>query len=178
MNVRLRMVLWLLFNTTFIRTPRAISLALLFSIRESKGWVINFLRVSLMKGVCYHQIICIWIMFGLHSPNFCRIILKQWNSHHIRRSQNHTISEVPDEMYYLPENFRYEPRRLVLNDKHVNNIFQQKNIYEEANNVTEPHGDLQDYFWHVVNCEKPPFPSTTCKEASMIFKVIIEKTSI
>ena len=93
----------------------------------------------------------------------------------IDRSQNHTISGVPDEMYYLPENFGYEHRGLVIDDEHINNILQRKNIYEETNNVTEAHEDLQDYFWHVVNCEKLPFPPTTWEEATMIFKRIIEK---
>ena len=45
-------------------------------------------------------------------------------------------------MYYLPKNFGYEHHGLVVSDKHINNILQQKNIYEEANNVTEVHEDL------------------------------------
>ena len=81
-------------------------------------------------------------------------------------------------MYYLPENFEYEHRGLVISDEYINNILQQKNIFEDANNVTEAHEDLQDYFWHVVDCEKLPFRPTTWKEATMIFKRIIEKASI
>ena len=50
--------------------------------------------------------------------------------------------------YYLPGNFGYEHRRLVVSNKHINNIIQQKKC-EEENNVTERHGDLQDSFWHV-----------------------------
>ena len=44
--------------------------------------------------------------------------------------------------------------------------------------VTKAHEDLQDYFWHVVNCEKLPFPPTAREEATMIFKRIIEKASV
>ena len=60
-------------------------------------------------------------------------------------------------MYHLPENFGYEHRRLVISDECINNILQQKNVYEETNNVTEAHEDLQYYFWYVVNCEKTTF---------------------
>ena len=31
-------------------------------------------------------------------------------------------------MYYLPENFGYEHRGLVVSNKHVNSILQQKNM--------------------------------------------------
>ena len=55
--------------------------------------------------------------------------------------------------------------------------FSNKKKYEEENNVTEGHGDLQDSFWHVVNCVKLPFPPTTWEVATMIFKRIIEKAS-
>ena len=90
-----------------------------------------------MKGVCCQEIIYICSVFGLYSPGLQDQLdstLKQWNSHHIRRSQNYTISGVPNEMYYLPENFGYEQRGLFISDEHVNNILRQKNFYEEANN--------------------------------------------
>ena len=120
--MELRIVLWLLFNATFIRMPRLISLALLFPMRGSKtgglSWdvviqvgLLIFLRVSFMKGVCCQEIIYIWsvwFVFSQFLQDQLDSILKQWNSHHIRRSQNHTISGVPNQMYHLPENFGYE----------------------------------------------------------------------
>ena len=98
------------------------------------GWIISFLRVlfihpgnRLLPG-SYLYTKCIWFVFSRFLQDQLDSILKQWNSHHIRRSQNHTISGVPDEMYYLPENFGYEHRGLVVSNKHVNNILQQKKI--------------------------------------------------
>ena len=150
--------------------------------RGYTGWIINFFKGLVCEGSLlpgnYLHMECVWFVFSRFLQDQLDSILKQWNSHHIRRSQNHKISEVPDEMYYLPENFGYEHRGLVIDDKHINDILQQKNIYEEANNITEAHEDLQDYFWHVGNCEKLPFPPTTWEEATMIFKQIIEKASI
>ena len=64
-------------------------------------------------------------------------------------------------MYHLLENFGYEHRGLVISDEYINNILQQKDIHEETNHVIEAHEDLQDYSWHVINCEKLPFPPTT-----------------
>ena len=113
---------------------------------------------------------CVWFVFSRFLQDQLVRILKQWNSYHIRRSQNNTISGVPDEMYHLAENFGYEHRGLVIGHEHINNILQQKNIYEEANNVTEAH--------ECVNCEKLPFSPTTWEETTMIFKRIIEKASI
>ena len=150
--------------------------------RSYTGWIMNFFKGLVHEGSLlpgnYLHMECVWFVFSRFLQDQLDSILKQWNSHHIRRSQNHTISGVPDEMYYLPENFGYEHRGLVIDDEHINNILQRKNIYEETNNVTEAHEDLQDYFWHVVNCEKLPFPPTTWEEATMIFKRIIEKASI
>ena len=150
--------------------------------RGYTGWIINFFKGLVYEGSLlpgnYLHMECVWFVFSRFLQDQLDSILKQWNSHHIRRSQNHTVSGVPDEMYYLPENFGYEHWGLVISDEHINNILQQKNIYEGANNVAEAHEDLQDYFWHVVNCEKLPFPPTTWEEGSMIFKRTIEKASM
>ena len=133
--------------------------------RGYTGWIINFFKGLVYEGSLlpgnYLHMVCVWFVFSRFLQNQLDSILKQRNSYHIRRSQNHTISGVTDEMYYLPENFGFEHRELVIGDEHINNILQQKNIYEDANNVTETHEDLQDYFLHVVNCEKLPFPPTT-----------------
>ena len=98
------------------------------------GWIISFLRVlfihpgnTLLPG-SYLYTECIWFVFSRFLQDQLVSILKQLNSHHSRRSQNHAISGVPDEMYYLPENFGYEHRGLVVSNKHVNSILQQKNM--------------------------------------------------
>ena len=120
---------------------------------------------------------CVWFgMFGWFLQDQLNNILKQWNSHHIRRSQDHKISRVPNEKYYLPENFGFERHGLVASDKNIINILQQK-ILMKRQIMSLRHKDLQHNFWYVVNCEKLPFPPTTWEEANMIFKGIIEKAS-
>ena len=189
LTVALEMVLWLLFNCTFIRTPRLISLALLSNQRieswwslmrrDYTGWIINFGRgpvyeASLLPGNLHME--CVWFVFSRFLQDQLNSILKQRNSHHIRKSQDHKISGVPYETYYLPENFEYKRHNLVASAKHINNILQQK-ILMKRQIMSLRHKDLQHNFWYVVNCEKLPFPPTTWEEANMIFKGIIEKAS-
>ena len=140
LTVALEMVLWLLFNCTFIRTPRLISLELFSNQRIENwwflmwrgytNWIINFGRAlvyeaSLLPGNLHME--WVWFgMFGWFLQDQLNNILKQWNSHHIRRSQDHKISRVPNEKYFLPENFGFERHGLVASDKNIINILQQK----------------------------------------------------
>ena len=92
--------------------------------RDYTGWIINFFKGLVHEGSLlpgnYLHMECVWFVFSRFLQDQLDSILKQWNSHHIRRSQNHTISGIPDEMYYLPENFGYEHRRLIISDEHIN----------------------------------------------------------
>lgn len=150
--------------------------------RGYSGWIINFFKRLVDEGILsplnHLCMECVWFVFSQFLQSQLDNIMQQWNTHFIRKSQNHTIGGVPHEMYYLPEKFGYEHQGLVLVAEQIDQILQQKDIYEEANDAVNVDQNLKAYFRYVVHREKLPYPPNTWEEAERVFRSIIEKAML
>ena len=79
------------------------------SFAQSRAnWWINFFKHMcesrvLELGNVFHME-CLWFCFSKVIQNELDKVRDHWNSHCIRRSRHDIVAEVPDILYYLPEN--------------------------------------------------------------------------
>jgi len=147
--------------------------------RGYAGWIINYFKDLVAENILlpgnFVHMECVWFVFSKFLQKQLDSIVEQWNTHYIRKSRNHTIGGVPDEMYYMPENFDYEHQGSLLVSEDLDDVLQQKNIYDEAEGAILINMDCQRYFQYVVSCENLPYPPDTWEEAKLVFQSIIEK---
>lgn len=148
--------------------------------RGFSGWIINFFKDlvaegSLLPGDHLHKQ-CVWFVFSGFLQQQLDEVMRQWNSHYIR-SQPRIISGVPNEMYYLPENFGFLKCGIEIDNHDINTVLEQRDVFTDANNAIMTDEDLEKYFRYVVMCEKLSFPPNTWDEARQVFKTIIEKVA-
>ena len=149
--------------------------------RGYTGWIINFFKElvyegSFIPGNNFHMECC-WFVFSQFLQKELDSVVEQWNRHRIR-SQNHLVNGIPDEMYYLPENFGFEHRGIPLNERVLDEALNQRNVYEQGYDAIQVDEDLREYFIHVVTDENLPYPPGNWSDGKVVFKRIIESSNV
>ena len=94
---------------------------------------------------------CMWFCFAELIQQDLDFVKIHWNTHYIRQSRHDTVPGIPDELYFLPENFGASD--------HLQPVSPEK--LDEAKmkcKETDSNNDFQEYFNHVLslcNISKP-----------------------
>ena len=122
---------------------------------------------------------CLWYSFSNLLQVECNKMKQEWNSHVIRRSRHSQVWGIPDEMFLIPEQYRYEKCGKIVNDDVIFWVFNQREFASEANQVlSEVDEQLYEYFSYVVNMKGLIWPPREWAAARLIYDTIIEVANI
>lgn len=116
------------------------------------SWWIDFFKDLIDQGQLDTsnklQMECVWFCFHTIIQNELNEAKDNWNSHHIRKSRNHTPSGIPNKLYFLPET-------IGCNDyKHAFDIADIEEVGIELNAFSVDDGnessDYQNYFQYAM----------------------------
>ena len=144
------------------------------------AWIINFFK-DLVNNGTFHlgnhvHMECAWYVFSEFIQEELNDVVKRWNSHYIRKSRSTMVSGVPNELFYLPEKSGYSDCGKRITQMDLNNILQQRNIFQESDDVLNYHDEfLTSYFEYAIQNENLPFPPKNWEEAKLIFVNILSK---
>eukprot|EP00794_Sanderia_malayensis_P013398 gene13397-14772_t len=85
---------------------------------------------------------CLWFCFSKIIQNELDSVRESWNSHYIRSSRYHTLSGIPDQLYFLPENVNAQDHIKVFNHDDLGEVRNELASHQENEN----HNDSDEYY--------------------------------
>ena len=88
---------------------------------------------------------CLWFCFSNLIQHDLDTVKDHWNTHFIRRSRHETVSDRPDQLFFLPELHSAQDY------KHSVTEEQCQHILENHLNVEECRNEYEEYFEYVTD---------------------------
>ena len=147
--------------------------------KQYTSWVMNFFKQMIDDGhfsLCNHvHKECAWFVFkDLIQADLDEIKL-QWNTHYIRRSKEHTIPGIPEELFLLPERYGFRECGMFVNKDAIETVTGSMDMYKDGESAMKRSDpNLVSYFEYIVNFERLQYPPLNWKDAQVMFMTIIE----
>ena len=143
-------------------------------------WIIDFFKSMVFNGLfvvgSYVHTECAWFVFSQLLQSDLDQVKERWNSHFIRKSNDHVIGGVPNEMFFLPASLGFQECGTDVTSNDINRVLQNRDyLKSEASQSAYCFDDnLYRYFYYVIQKEGMPFPPCDWKEGRNIFRKIME----
>ena len=72
-------------------------------------------------------------------------IKESWNCHYVRKSRHHTVSGIPNQLFYLPESVGTTDYHKVYDERDLREAEQSVSVVEDSNDI------YQEYFLYSAN---------------------------
>ena len=119
-------------------------------LRKSwSSWWINFFKDLVARGILDTSNVlhlqCLWFCFHPLMEKGLDEIKESWNCHYVRKSRHHTVSGIPNQLFYLPESVGTTDYHKVYDERDLREAEQSVSVVEDSNDI------YQEYFLYSAN---------------------------
>ena len=114
-----------------------------------------------------------WFAFSNLLQRDLNTIVQKWNTHYIRKSGEHVVGGIPNQMFFLPESFGFQDCGKTVTVEDLNHIEDINDISTDAIASNMCDSDLFDYLKYVVASKNLVWPPNNWDEAEFLFDSLI-----
>lgn len=144
--------------------------------RRYSGWVIDFFKKKVdygtfITGCQIHKEVS-WFAFSRLLQKDLDIIVKDWNTHYIRKSRA-VVSGIPNVLYNLPQSYGFQKNGIPITQNDLIAIEGVDRITNDALVANSSNSESENYFKYVVVSKNLTWPPNTWEEGELIFDTLI-----
>ena len=98
---------------------------------------------------------CIWFVYAQYIQTQLDKVKQEWNYHKIRSSKSCQVSEIPNQLYHLPESKGCISQGYSVTESGVTNDLAQRNYEDELGEVmSRKNKELEEYFHYIISSQQ------------------------
>ena len=75
-------------------------------------------------------------------------IKESWHCHYIQKSRHHTVSGIPNQLFYLPESVGTTDYRKVYDERDLREAEQSVSVVEDSNDIYQEYSYTAQITWN------------------------------
>ena len=145
------------------------------------GWLIDFFKERVadgrfITGSILHKDIA-WFSFSYLIQRELSQLKRRWNTHRIRKNDEHVITGIPNQLYFMPEYFGFANCGFDTSEVDIENIDGIENVEENWRRDADLDHETARFFQSILERSNLYWPPLNWQDAVHIFDVLIEASN-